>query len=252
MNTNYGIDVTKYPEYDVKVINNEHCEKNFSFVNDYKIRPKSMMAKRTIIKSEDENDNKDITKDPLNILDDETLKTLEYYKGMLIKNCKVYDLNRSGRISKAETINAIVQTNINNKVDYNTAKAIVEGYYQTEDIEYMKFIALLVKNSKIILLKKNNNNNNGKNINYNALKRENFFSATKRQNFTGFHSTKNSQNRLGKKEVLIQIYLKAINLTKHLYHLQKKKKIVKIINLFKMQIPVLVLVLIQKMPEIIY
>ena len=199
LNTNYGIDVTKYPEYDVKVINNEHCEKNFSFVNDYKIRPKSMMAKRTIIKSEDENDNKDITKDPLNILDDETLKTLEYYKGMLIKNCKVYDLNRSGRISKAETINAIVQTNINNKVDYNTAKAIVEGYYQTEDIEYMKFIALLVKNSKIILLKKNNNNNNGKNINYNALKRENFFSATKRQNFTGFHSTKNSQNRLGKK-----------------------------------------------------
>ena len=55
-----------------------------------------------------------------------------------------------------------------------------------------------------------------------------------------------------KKEVLIQIYLKAINLTKHLYHLQKKKKIVKIINLFKMQIPVLVLVLIKKMPEIIY
>ena len=143
--------------------------KNFSFVNDYK-RPKSQLAKRTIIKNDEEEDNnKDISKDPLNILDDETLRTLEYYKGILIKNCKKYDNNRSGRISKDETINAIVQTNINNKVDYNIAKSIVEGYYKTENIEYMKFIALLIKNIKIILLKKNNKT--PKNANYNALRR---------------------------------------------------------------------------------
>ena len=192
LKTSYNIDVHNYPEYDIKVINNPHCEKNFSFVNDYK-RPKSQFAKRTIIKNDEEEDNnKDISKDPLNILDDETLRTLEYYKGILIKNCKKYDNNRSGRISKDETIDAIVQTNINNKVDYNIAKSIVEGYYKTENIEYMKFIALLVKNSKIILLKKNNKT--PKNTNFNALRRENFFSAKKRLDISsGFHSTKNSQ-----------------------------------------------------------
>ena len=125
LNTNYDIDVHKYPEHNIKSINNKNCKNNFSFINDYK-RPKSSIAKRTIMQNDEfSNNNKDITKDPLNILDEETLKTLEYYKGMLIKNCKNYDRSRSGTISKAEAINAMVQTNINNKVDYNTAKSIV-------------------------------------------------------------------------------------------------------------------------------
>ena len=198
LNTNYDIDVHKYPEHNIKSINNKNCKNNFSFINDYK-RPKSSIAKRTIMQNDEfSNNNKDITKDPLNILDEETLKTLEYYKGMLIKNCKNYDRSRSGTISKAEAINAMVQTNINNKVDYNTAKSIVEGYIKTEDVEYMKFIALLIKNSRFILLKKNNNNiikDKDKNINYNALKRENFFTPTKRQCFSGVYSTKNSQRK---------------------------------------------------------
>ena len=75
----------------------------------------------------------------------------------------------------------MVQTNINNKIDYNIAKKIVEGYIKTEDAEYMKFIAILVKDSRYLLLKKNN---------YETFKRENFFSANKRK-FSGFNTDKN-------------------------------------------------------------
>ena len=52
---------------------------------------------------------------------------MKKHKGMLIKICKNYDNCRSGTISKDETINEIVQINVNNKVDYNLAKSIVEG-----------------------------------------------------------------------------------------------------------------------------
>ena len=192
LNTSYGIDIHNYPEYDIKSINRKNFKNSFSFINDYK-RPKSSTQKRTIMQNvqNDEESNKEITKDPLNILDEETLKTLEYYKGMMIKNCKQYDRTRSGTISKAECINAIVQTNINNKIDYNLAKSIVEGYNKTEDVEYMKFIALMVKNSRFILLKKNKNNDKDKENNYTNFKREKFFSPIKKHN-TGFNSTKNN------------------------------------------------------------
>ena len=56
----------------------------------------------------------------------------------------------------------------------------------------MKFVALLVKNSRFILLKKNKDKNKDKENNYNSFKRENFFSSGKRQNFTGFYSSKNN------------------------------------------------------------
>ena len=59
----------------------------------------------------------------------------------------------------------MVQTNINNKIDYTIAKKIVEGYIKIEDTEYMKFIAILVKDSRYLLLKKNNNTNNNINLN---------------------------------------------------------------------------------------
>ena len=130
-----------------------------------------------------ENDNE---KSPLSILDENTLKTLEYYKGILIKNCKNYDHLRNGRISKGDIINAMVQANINNKIDFNIAKKIVEGYIKTEDAEYMKFIAILVKDSRYLLLKRNKNN-------YDSFKRENFFSANKRK-FNGFNTTKNKNS----------------------------------------------------------
>ena len=193
LNTNYGINVENYPEHNIKSINNRVFKSNFSFINDYNNRPKSSITRNTI---KNEDNNKDITKDPLYLLDEETLKTLEYYKGMLIKNCKNYDNSRSGTISKAETINAIVQTNINNKVDYNLAKSIVEGYIKTEDVEYMKFIALLVKNSRFILLKKDKKEKEKK-MNCNGIKREDFFTPTKRYHhpFSGIYSTKNMKKR---------------------------------------------------------
>ena len=181
---NYDIDIhdeTKYPEHEIKPIHNKNFRKKFDFINDYTKRPYSTVFNKLQNKNE-ENDNKNI----LNILDEKTLKSLEYYKGELIKNCKNYDHLRNGRISKGDIINAMVQSNINNKIDYNLAKKIVEGYIKTEDAEYMKFIALLVKDSRYLLLKKNNNTN----INYDSLKRENFFSANKLRT-NGFNSTRN-------------------------------------------------------------
>ena len=182
---NYGIDIhdeTKYPEHEIKSINNPNYKRSFEFINDSK-RPKStVMNNITNIKNED-----NYEKNPLNILDEKTLKTLEYYKGILIKNCKNYDYLRNGRISKGDIISALVQSNINNKIDYNTAKKIVEGYIKTEDAEYMKFIAILIKDSRYLLLKKNNNNIN--NIKYDSLKREKFFYPNKR-GIKDFNTTK--------------------------------------------------------------
>ena len=177
---NYGIDIndiTKYPEHEIKLVQNKNLKNKLDFINDSK-RPNTTAM--NLMKRNSENKEKS----PLNILDENTLKTIEYYKGILIKNCKNYDHLRSGRISKGDIINAMAQTNINNKIDYNIAKKIVEGYIKTEDAEYMKFIAMLVKDSRYLLLKKNN---------YDTFKRENFFSANKHR-FSGFSLTKNANN----------------------------------------------------------
>ena len=145
---NYGIDIndiTKYPEHEIKPVQNKNLKNKLDFINDSK-RPNTTVM--NIMKRNSENKEKS----PLNILDENTLKTIEYYKGILIKNCKNYDHSRSGRIAKSDIINAMVQTNINNKIDYNIAKKIVEGYIKTEDAEYMKFISILVKDSRYLLL----------------------------------------------------------------------------------------------------
>ena len=179
---NYGIDIhdnEKYPEHEIRLIENKNFRKKIEFINDSK-RPNTTVMNNI---RRNENDNE---KYPLSILDENTLKTLEYYKGILIKNCKNYDHLRNGRISKGDIINAMVQANINNKIDFNIAKKIVEGYIKTEDAEYMKFIAILVKDSRYLLLKRNKNN-------YDSFKRENFFSANKRK-FNGFNTTKNKNS----------------------------------------------------------
>ena len=185
---NYGIDIhdeSKYPEHEKKLLSNPNYKKNFEFINDLK-RPKSTAMNNLNNKKNEDN----YEKNPLNILDEQTLKTLEFYKGILIKNCKNYDHLRNGRISRGDIINAMVQSNINNKIDYNIAKKIVEGYIKTEDAEYMKFIAILIKDSRHLLLKKNNNN-----ISYDSFKRENFFSPHKR-GFNGFQTTKANRYNL--------------------------------------------------------
>ena len=183
--TNYGIDIhdnIKYPEHEVKPINNPNFRRSFEFLNDYK-------RLNTADANKDKKNLENNDKNPLYILDEQTLKTFEYYKGIIIKNCKNYDHLRNGRISKGDIINALVQSNINNKIDYNIAKKIVESYIKTEDAEYMKFIAILIKDSKFILLKKNNNK--GDNLVYDSFRREQFFSANKRK-YNGLNLSKNN------------------------------------------------------------
>ena len=98
----------------------------------------------------------------------------------MIKNSKIFDIGRSGIITKNDAIKALIDTNINNKIDFNTAKAIVESYNKTENVEYMKFIAQLIKDSHhLALLKKySNNNSNLSNRDFNNYKRENNFGNT--------------------------------------------------------------------------
>ena len=45
----------------------------------------------------------------------------------MIKNCKNYDLSGNGLISKQETIEALMKTNINNGIDCNAFKLIVNA-----------------------------------------------------------------------------------------------------------------------------
>ena len=198
MINNYRIDVRKYPEQILKKIYNINktpkSTKNinmknisFKFLNDSENQSISTITNinlNTNITSENNN---------LSFLDDEILKSIEYFKGIMIKNCKNYDTSGNGLISKGETIEALIKTNINNKIDYNTAKLIVNALNKTENVEYMKFIAQLVKNSKLALLKKNKKNSKTLNIesyrnskdinyNYNTFKRENFFNTNNNTN----------------------------------------------------------------------
>ena len=190
---NYRIDIKKYPEQILKKIYNvsktpksskslNMNKISFKFLNDSE---NSTMSANMNINNNDFNSG-----NSLSFLDDEILKSIEYFKGIMIKNCKSFDISGNGLISKAETIDALIKTNMNNKIDYNTAKMIVNALNKTENVEYMKFIAQLVKNSRLALLKKNSktiiihsNSNYSKDFNYNSFKRENFFNSTNQNNF---------------------------------------------------------------------
>jgi nucleoid DNA-binding protein len=167
---NYNTDVKKYPQHEVKSIHkdiNKNLDGSFKFINDDK---KIKFNKTNFMKK------KSIDNIPLGFLDEETLKSLEYFKGMMIKNCKSFDLSRSGTIIKEDAIKALMKTNINNKIDYNVAKNIIDYYNKTENVEYMKFIAQLIKDSHLTLLKKySKDNSNLNNIDFNYFKRENNF-----------------------------------------------------------------------------
>ena len=110
---NYGIDIhdnVKYPEHEIKSINNQNYRKKFEFINDAK-RPNSTAINNQNKLKANEIDEKNI----LNILDEQTLKSLEYYKGILIKNCKNYDHLRNGRISKGDIIKGL---RFHREIDY--------------------------------------------------------------------------------------------------------------------------------------
>ena len=185
LKNNYNTDVRSYPQHEVKNIYrkiNKNIDCKFKFLNDdIKLKnSKNNFASKKIIETL-----------PLGFLDDDTLKSLEYYKGLLIKNSKSFDLARSGTISKDDSIKALMNTNIN-KIDYNVAKAIIDSYNKTENVEYMKFIAQLIKDSHLTLLKKNCKSNF--NINYlnnSSSKRENNFGNNDLlSSTTGFNNNK--------------------------------------------------------------
>ena len=160
----YDTDIMAFPQHEVKNIyktieKNVDC--NFNFLNDNKTVTNSFFKKKGSIShirlqkikfSEEKNI-------PLGFLDEDILKDIEYCKGLLIKNCKNFDTTRNGMISKEEVIQALLQSNINLKIDYNLAKNIIDYYNKTDNVEYMKFIAQLIKDSKLTLIKKNTNSN---------------------------------------------------------------------------------------------
>ena len=121
----------------------------------------------------------------LNIIDEETLNNIGYYKGIMIKECKNLDETNNGLISKEDAINALLKSKISEKIDYNVAKEIVEFYNKTENVEYMKLIAQLTKDYNLLSDKKNENSD----INYHTFRRENFFNSN---SFNKFNNIKDS------------------------------------------------------------
>ena len=175
---NYLINLKKYPVHICKTIQNtSHTpSSNFKFINE---------SEENI-----NNHNHNKITCSLSFLDEETLKSIEYFKGIMIKNAKNYDIKDSGLISKSEMIDALIKSNIIN-LDSIKAKLIVDLFNKTEQVEYMKFIALFVKKSKLALLKLNKNRqnlnlkfNSFNESNYQKFRRENFFNT-----FNGNHYT---------------------------------------------------------------
>ena len=141
---------------DVMYKNNQYFySKNFpfTFLNDNK-KTNLSSSRNKIIKTEllSPRTGLGTHNNPLLILDNNTLKTLNYFKGSMIKDCKDLDKHKTGSITKEEAITML----INNIPDINhdLAQQIVEHYFVTDQIDYMKFIALLIKGSKNCFIKK--------------------------------------------------------------------------------------------------
>ena len=91
---------------------------------------------------------------PLLSLDNNILKTLSFFKGSMIKDCKDLDVHKTGSISKEEAITMLMK-NIP-ELNHSLSQEIIEHYFITDQIDYMKLIALLIKGSKNCFIKKKN------------------------------------------------------------------------------------------------
>ena len=89
---------------------------------------------------------------PLFKLNNSILKKISYFKGSMIKDSKDLDVNKIGIISKEKAIFMLLK-NIP-ELKYELAKEIIEYYFITDQIDYMKFIALLIKGCKNSFLRK--------------------------------------------------------------------------------------------------
>ena len=125
----------------------------FSFINDIKIKNLSSSRnknRKDLISQE----NRSKHNNPLNNLDDNTLKTLSYFKGTMIKDCKDLDLEKTGSLPKEEAISVLIK-NIPD-LNHDIAQKIIEFYFVSDQIDYMKLIAYLIKGSKNTFIKKKN------------------------------------------------------------------------------------------------
>jgi hypothetical protein len=172
----YDINVRKFPQHEVKSIynnyqNNTNCQ--FKFLND---------ANQKSIKF-----NKVSVGNPLSYLDLDVVKSFEFFKGVIISNLRNSDRNNTGTITKEECINALMVSNINNKIDQNVISTIIDYYNKLDNIDYMKFMAQLLKDCRMIIIKANGKNDLSKSQmpsgNYESFRRENFFNNNNKTQF---------------------------------------------------------------------
>ena len=186
--TNYSINLNKYPEHIVKTIQNKSLSPSPHFKFFKEKEKNQIIPKINSLCS-------------LSFLDEDILKSVEYFKGIMIKNSKNYDKNGNGIISKSEMVEVLIKSNISNKIDSHKAKLIVDLLNRTDKVEYMKFIALFIKRCKLDLLhldkaKKTLNftSLNLNETNYDNFRREKFFNTI---NSNGFYQ-KNEKNQAQK------------------------------------------------------
>ena len=127
LKSEYNIDINQIPEHKLKNIykSYEENEGKIDFINDYS--PTRTRNKR----------KNDLLSSPLFTLDEESITSFEYYKGVLIFNAKKYDINKYGTITKDEAVSILLNSNISDKIDANLAEKIVEFYNKTDKVEYM-------------------------------------------------------------------------------------------------------------------
>ena len=159
MKSEFNIDINQIPEHNIKNIykDYEENEGNIDFINDYSPSKTRNKRKNNLFDS------------PIFSLDEESINSFAYYKGILISNAKKYDINKYGIITKDEAISSIINSNISDKIDSILAEKIVEFYNKTDKIEYMKFIAKIIKDIQNYTFLKGNKkdiniNNNDLNI----------------------------------------------------------------------------------------
>ena len=141
MKSNFDIDVNAIPTHEIKKIYRpfSQSQSNYpiKFIND-KLKKKKVYVNG--MKLKDMN------------LDNDILSSFEFFKGSLISNMKKYDLMLNGHISIQDCISAMLQSNIHPKMDKTLAKSIVDIYsMKLDNIDYMKFIACLIKDARMIL-----------------------------------------------------------------------------------------------------
>ena len=141
---------------------NNYYRNSFFYLKDYPFKFLNDAKKTTLSLSRNKILKTDLTtprrgygqKNPLLNLDFNTLKTLSYFKGSMVKDSKDLDIHKTGSISKEEAITMLMK-NIPD-ISHDLAQQILEHYFISDQIDYMRFIALLIKGSKNSFLKKKN------------------------------------------------------------------------------------------------